>query len=208
VRRPSTTHFGVELATRVTALLEAGGYVLRGSSSHWLVKFAGEFRYEVLKNSRRVVFATKDAEAFSAWLAQQSARSLDDVVRAESTDTIDVITDEVLEDAVTSNAGVLDPKPYGASLAGRVASALDGGGELLYNHRDYCGMGLVKTTPGYAYCVVSDGQPDPRQSFPTRDAFVTWLAAQSDFTLSGRESADPFDWDNQRVTRARLLALR
>jgi hypothetical protein len=181
--------------------------VLRGSSSHWLVKVGREFRYEVLKQQRRAVFATSDAEAFSAWLAQQSPRSLDEVVRAESNDTIDIITPELLEDAVSSQAGVLDPKPYGNSLAGRFASALDRGVSLVYDHRDYCGMGLVKTSVGYAYCVVSDGQPDPVQSFPTRAAFVAWLASQSDVTLSGRESSEPFDWDNQRVTRARLLGV-
>jgi len=34
---------------------------------------------------------------------------------------------------------------------------------------------------------------------------TAWLAQQSDETLSGREGPSPFDWDNQRITRKRLL---
>ncbi|HEU4323845.1 MAG TPA: hypothetical protein VFS21_11920 [Roseiflexaceae bacterium] len=34
--------------------------------------------------------------------------------------------------------------------------------------------------------------------------FVAWLAQQSDVSLSGRETGDPFVAGNQRINRARL----
>jgi hypothetical protein len=110
---------------------------------------------------------------------------------------------KLLEEAVAARAGVDDPEPYGRALAEKVADALDRGVKVAYDHRDYCGMGLVKLDAGYVYGVFNDGSPEAVATFSTREAFVEWLSAQSDASLSGRDE-DPFVWDNQRLTRARL----
>lgn len=102
--------------------------------------------------------------------------------------------------------------PYGVDLATAVAHALASGTQIIHAHRDYCGMGLRMLPDGrFCYGQVMEGyldlQSDPdAQLFATPDAFIAWLAAQSDASLDGREHPDPFYRRNQRITRARLEA--
>ncbi len=201
---PSAEPFGAPLATKVADLLADGGRVLAGWCAHWMVKDDDRFAYQVLKPDRREVFGTPDRATFIAWLAAQSPRTLDGFVRPGCGDVIEIITPQVLAEVVAARAGVDDATPYGRALAEKVADALDRGVSVAFSHRDYCGMGLVKAPAGYVYGTFYDGSPEPEQTFATRDAFVTWLAAQSDARLSGRADG-PFLWQNQRLTRARLL---
>jgi hypothetical protein len=201
----SSLPFGKEIADGVADLLDRDGRILWGYCAHWMLKKGDRLVYEILKDARREVFATPDKKAFAAWLAQQSPQSLDDHVRPGCHDTIEVITLELLNESVTHKGGVNDPTPYGAALAGRVVDALDRGVTVAYSHRDYCGMGLGCSDDGYVYGSVYDGQLFAEAVFKTREALTAWLAQQSDVTLSGRESPQPFDRDNQRITRVRLL---
>ena len=202
---PSTELFGEEIAAGVAALLNRDGRILWGWSSHWMLKKGDRLVYELLKDNRREVFASPQQKAFAAWLAQQSPRSLDDYVRPNCHDTIEVITHEVLTEAVAGNVGVNDSEPYGAALALQVVDALDRGVSVTYLHRDYCGMGLGRGDGGYLYGTVNDGHLFDDTVFATREAMVAWLARQSDATLSGREWDQPFLQNNQRITRARLI---
>ncbi len=206
--RGSTTPFGRALAARVADMLFAGGRVNEGWSAHWMIYRDGAFIYEVLKGKRRVVFSSLDRKAFVTWLAEQSTASLDKRVRPGTTDTIELITRAMLQRLVAREREAIDPTPYGHDLAARVADALDGGRYIAYAHRDYCGMGLVRLDGRYVYSAIVDGYPTdpPEQSFELRDDFVAWLAAQSDVSLRG-EGGDPFGFDNQRMTRARMLAV-
>jgi hypothetical protein len=202
---PSTDPFGEEIAHAVADLLNRDGRILWGWCSHWMLRKGDRLVYEFLKDDQREIFASPIKSEFAAWLAQQSPHSLDDFVRPASHDTIELITHELLKDAVANNAGVNDPTPYGEALAGQVVDALDRGIEVANRHRDYCGMGLGRGDRGYIYGPVYDGYLSEETTFPTREALVAWLAQQSDATLSGREAQLPFEWDNQRITRARLL---
>ena len=100
-----------------------------------------------------------------------------------------------------------DTTPYGAALAGQVAAALRNGRSLGHSHRDYCGMGLDHRDGQFRYGSLWDGFLEPKRTFADEAAFVQWLAAQSDYTLAGLESKDPWAWDNQTVTRRRLELL-
>jgi len=105
---------------------------------------------------------------------------------------------ETLNDNFDSDIEV-DPAPYGIALAERVADHLTAGREIAYSHRDYCGMGLFFSRGGFEYSAVADGYPsssDDNRSFSNREAFVAWLAQQSDVTL--------FNQGNQGISRARL----
>lgn len=106
-----------------------------------------------------------------------------------------------------------DETPYGRELAVKTAAKLKTGRRLMYEHRDFCGMGLGWKRGSFYYLYVSDGDflpGDPwlperdERRFLTEEEFVAWLASQSDATLSGRTLGDPGLWDNQRITRARL----
>ena len=201
----SSLPFGKEIADGVADLLDRDGRILSGYCAHWMLKKGDRLVYEILKDARREVFSTPHKNAFAAWLVQQSPQSLDDHVRPGCHDTIEVITLKLLDESVTHNACVNDPTPYGAALAGKVVDALDRGVTVAYSHRDYCGMGLGISDDGYVYGSVYDGQLFTEAVFKTPEALTAWLAQQSDATLSGRESPQPFDWDNQRITRVRLL---
>lgn len=201
----SALPFGKDIADGVVDLLDRDGRILWGWCSHWMLKKGNRLVYELLKDAQREVFATPQKRDFAVWLAQQSPQSLDNHVRPACNDTIEVITHELLAEAVANNAGVNDPTPYGATLAGQVVDALDRGVTVAYAHRDYCGMGLGRGDSGYVYGPVHDGQLLEETVFETREALAAWLAQQSDATLSGRESPLPFEWDNQRLTRTRLL---
>lgn len=97
--------------------------------------------------------------------------------------------------------------PYGADLARQVADAVARGGTLAPSHRDYCGMDFHYRNQQFCYGEVWDGNymEKPQRSFGTREKFAHWLAQQSDHSLSRAEEADPWYWDNQTITRQRLL---
>jgi hypothetical protein len=202
---PSPKQFGDQIAADVADLLSRGGRVLWGWNAHWMLKKGDRFVYELLKDSRQEIFASADQQAFAAWLSRQSPRSLHEHARPACGDAVEVVTHDLLAEAVAGNSGINDATPFGAMLAGQLADALDRGVAVTYVHRDYCGMGLVRRPDGYAYGPVYDGDLLDSTVFPTRAAFIAWLAVQSDATLSGRDGPAPFDWDNQRITRARLL---
>jgi hypothetical protein len=116
-------------------------------------------------------------------------------------------------DSVTQQQAILDKKNrrrdrtlFGAALAEQVAEALRQGRMLAHSHRDYCGMGLVYRANSFCYGEVWDGDyvAEPRLSFANQNAFVEWLAGQSDYSLAGLEVDDPWVWDNQTITRRRL----
>jgi hypothetical protein len=107
-------------------------------------------------------------------------------------------------------------QPYGQVLAAQVAAVLLSGRVLASYHRDYCGMGLQYWQDTFMYGEVWDGQLQSWNTFENRVSsvltfhdqatFVAWLGAQSDATLDRREIAEPFYWNNQTITRQRLLA--
>ena len=86
-----------------------------------------------------------------------------------------------------------------------MADALTRRGFLGYEHRDYCGLGLEYKSGKYHYGSIWDGILEPRRTFSDRPAFVAWLAAQSDAALSQVNQRDEWLWDNQTLTRQRLL---
>src|SRR5687768_16663732 len=94
----------------------------------------------------------------------------------------------------------VDPTPYGAALAERVADHLAAGKDIAYFHRDGCGKGLFYATGEFLYGSVHDGclWDDHPDRFSSREAFVAWLSQQTDETL--------FNGGNQPITRARLEA--
>jgi hypothetical protein len=117
----------------------------------------------------------------------------------------------------------LDRTPYGETLAQAVMSKLTcttKNYEMLSIHRDYCGQGIVhdKEFGSFSICYVFDGYPgNDVKRFDSAAAFVTWLAKQSDFSLSGAPGvdADPavealppeeewFRINNQRITKHTL----
>jgi hypothetical protein len=102
----------------------------------------------------------------------------------------------------------IDKRPFGRELAERVADYLQRWQEIAYSHAYYCGMGLFHDDGEFAYADVSDSGVGVWrgvfQVFPDREAFVAWLARQSDDSLFGHEEADPFYRGNQRISRQRL----
>jgi len=109
-------------------------------------------------------------------------------------------------------------KTVGRDLAEAVATKLERGFVLAYNHRDYCGMGLRFADGEYIYSVVDDGElcttaqlKEQRQNiaemerlaFSSRRSFVSWLSTQSDESLYGRDLV-PFVAGNQRLSIKRL----
>ena len=99
-----------------------------------------------------------------------------------------------------------DRTPYGAALAEQVAAAVAQGKELAPYHRDYCGMGFDYRNQEFRYGEVWDGHymEEPTLVFASREAFVAWLAQQSDQSLSRVEDENSWYWDNQTITRQRL----
>lgn len=99
--------------------------------------------------------------------------------------------------------------PYGREFAERIADALAAGLEILYQHRDYCGMGLRMLDGQFCYGRVQEGyldrQSDPNcRLFASREEFIDWMAEQSDLSLDGHEEAEAYYRDNQRLTRERI----
>ncbi|HZY82584.1 MAG TPA: hypothetical protein VFE50_23820 [Cyclobacteriaceae bacterium] len=97
-------------------------------------------------------------------------------------------------------------QPFGKEFAQRVAQKLKTKSNLMYSHRDYCGTGLTWDNHQFIYCHVNDGYPaEVILSFDTEQAFIDWLAEQSDQSLSGSNDANEFYRNNQRITQARLF---
>ena len=108
---------------------------------------------------------------------------------------------------------------YGLDLAMKTAEYLKVHGSIKNNHYGYCGVGFVASdgiiiythfdeflcyTRGEWY--VPGGEYEGIiKMFETEDAFVNWLADQSDSSMSGKETNDGWYIDNQRITRKRLL---
>jgi len=99
-----------------------------------------------------------------------------------------------------------DATPYGLDLAERVAGKLESNQNMIYEHRDYCGKGLVFKENQFLYVSVYDGYSFfDEVTFGTRAEFVEWLAVQSDESLAGIEDPVPWMQDNQRITKERLV---
>lgn len=93
----------------------------------------------------------------------------------------------------------------GKEFAQRVAERLKTKSDLMYDHRDYCGMGLTWVNGKFLYGKIYDGfQVQATHEFDNEQRFVEWLAEQSDASLDGSEEGD-FYKNNQRITRARLF---
>ena len=117
-------------------------------------------------------------------------------------------------------AADLDDTAFGETLARRTVEVLKRGrwfGDLnaiVRAHRDYTGHGLFHDHASGAFFLArsQDGLPDADTliEFRSEEAFVAWLAEQSDLSLSGHTPCDiaNFNCDagNQRITRAFLLA--
>ncbi|MBR0651282.1 hypothetical protein GXW78_16540 [Roseomonas terrae] len=108
----------------------------------------------------------------------------------------------------------LDRQPFGRMLALKVWVELrrckTGEGLIHQFHRDYCGHGLIRTADGVMLCEIQDGHfpGPPIETWRDRDAFVDFIARQSDWTCSGWERAepvlytdDPWRQSNQRLCR-------
>jgi hypothetical protein len=113
------------------------------------------------------------------------------------------------------SVAALDRDLYGTDFAERVWQRLLTLGALYRKHRDYCGIGLVyDATSGVASIVVvyDAGPVGNLLEFGNKEAFVDFLAQQSDFTLAGTENGPPelraetLQYvNNQRLNRAFLM---
>jgi hypothetical protein len=117
--------------------------------------------------------------------------------------------------ALDVEAAALSRDPYGHDFAERVWQRLVALGSLYRKHRDYCGIGLVydPTSGVSAIVVVHDAGPVSNLlEFGHKEAFVDFLARQSDFTLAGTDDGPkelraeaPRYVNNQRLDRAFLM---
>jgi len=103
-------------------------------------------------------------------------------------------------------------EPYGEGLATWLweeFQSLQTGHGIFHNHRDYCGIGLVKTDDGVALCRIEDGSPDSTiMNWKTSESFVHYWSDQSDYGLCGADPSHPevltnseFELNNQRINR-------
>ncbi|NML76910.1 hypothetical protein HHL25_22465 [Rhizobium sp. S-51] len=114
----------------------------------------------------------------------------------------------------------LSRDPFGQARATalwrKLASVGEGEGLIVEFHRDFCGQGLVRRADRVVLCDIFDGGGHSGDSIATWDNetdFVAFFAGQSDFSCSGwdeREpvfhTTDPWDRNNQRITRAAIDA--
>lgn len=89
---------------------------------------------------------------------------------------------------------------------------------IRYDHMGYCGTGFVLQNDKVLYTHFDEWdtyrngeayKPGGKyigiiKSFSSNQAFVEWLAEQSDDSLSGKESNDSWYINNQRITKKRL----
>ncbi len=102
-----------------------------------------------------------------------------------------------------------DRGPFGTALATRVADFLVAGGTIADAHAHGTGLGCAggrfiydEVVDGGFRCLAERGRA-PLAAFDDRDAFIAWLAQQSDHSLSGRERGQDAHHD-QRITLERL----
>lgn len=115
----------------------------------------------------------------------------------------------------------LSDTPYGETLARKVAEKLiqapsklsENGsyttsGGLYHSHRDYCGIGLYYYEGQFAIGEVNDAMgPDPvLVKFDDREEFISWLAGQSDQSMSlvVSDRYGSMRFNNQTITKIRL----
>ncbi len=114
-------------------------------------------------------------------------------------------------------AAETDRTPFGETLARKVWRELSwcqpGEGIIPKRERDYRGQSLLRTTDGVMLCEVEHAQAagPAIAAWQDRDAFVAFLARQSDWSCAGWEANEPaFAMDapwrrrGQRITRAML----
>jgi len=107
----------------------------------------------------------------------------------------------------------LSRTPFGIELATAVAEKLHDGHRLAYRHRDYCGHGLAYRDSEFIVATVMDGDFDVTlMAWDSESAFIEFLAAQSDYSMSGAKDSvaflyavETFLHANQTITAARLL---
>lgn len=106
----------------------------------------------------------------------------------------------------------------GDDLAQRVYEYLERNNSIGFSHYGYCGVGFVKQGQSILYThfdewltyrtgklyVPGEEYLGIIRIFPEKDAFIRWLAAESDYSLSGIESGDDWYTGNQRISRHRL----
>lgn len=108
----------------------------------------------------------------------------------------------------------LNDDMYGIELATKIAEKLMQTNEnkgLLFNHRDYCGLGLFYHQQRFILYEVEDGnspnnnflfrKEDVVASFDTQQEFIHWLANENDKSMSLYGS----NFNNQTITKIRLL---
>lgn len=105
----------------------------------------------------------------------------------------------------------------GLDRATQIADLLERGLVVCYRHRDYCGMGMRYAENLYIYDEAHDSlipteqeflswalKQNQRRVFDSKASFISWLALQTDKSLSGAEQSDIWLYRNQRLTIARL----
>merc|ERR1711998_477538 len=157
----------------------------------------------------------KDATAYDSfigWLRTQTPQRLAQLCPGADIPNQEELRQELQRLNLARARTRYDCTPYGSQLASRVAKALTTGKQVSYSHRDYCGVGLGFTkAKGFVMGPVFDGYLDEGHVWSSQKDFVNWLAAQSDFTLSGydpdSELVSAWHQGNQRITRERLNAV-
>src|SRR5690606_23313207 len=105
----------------------------------------------------------------------------------------------------------LNDERYGEYLARDVTAELKANPSgLFHSHRDYCGIGLYFFDGKFTLGEVNDGMgPYPIiLTFEDTDEFLTWLADQSDQSMSliaaVKDNYFSFKFNNQTITKPRL----
>jgi len=95
--------------------------------------------------------------------------------------------------------------PVGKSLAEKVAKRLRARCDLMFYHREYCGMGLTYYNRTFQYGRVWDGFfNEPILEFQEEKEFIEWLSVQTNKSLQGLDEKDKFYRSNQRINLERL----
>lgn len=110
----------------------------------------------------------------------------------------------------TTNPEVHNNTSYGRDLATKFANRLMSVGMYGNSHRDYCGMGFVVQNGTILYVRLWDGAltkpEDILKKFSSKENFITWLAKQSDQSLSQKNDKDEFYRNNQTITLLGLMS--
>lgn len=110
----------------------------------------------------------------------------------------------------------LSRRKFGEHLARRVVKQLKidnhNRGGLYHDHRDYCGHGIVYRDGTFMLMRVIEGwieRSDTLATWEDEEAFVAFLADQSDFTCSGGDpeaelflTDSDFERNNQRINES------